>query len=146
LVLGYAADLPWLTVGTRLRGTTASLRSIDGGLLSRHYELGLSVVLQRYVDLPWFSLAFGVAIEGIWIGQRFATSPRQVDPRNTLGMGFSALFAIERQLAYGIGVRFEGGPLASLDRQAATMSGEAQTAQTRSMFTWWLGGGTTWRF
>jgi len=146
LVLGYAADLPWLTVGTRLRGTTASLLSVDGGLLSRHYELGLSVVLQRYVDLPWCSLAFGVAIEGIWIGQRFASSPRQVDPRNTLGMGFSALFAIERQLAYGIGVRIEGGPLASLDRQAPTMSGEPQTAQTRSMFTWWLAGGTTWRF
>jgi hypothetical protein len=126
-----------------LRGTTASLRSIDGGLLSQHYELGLSVVLQRYVDLPWCSLAFGVAIEGLWIGQRFDTTPRQVDPRNTLGMGFSALFAIERQLVYGIGLRIEGGPLASLDRRAPTASEEAQT---RSMFTWWLAGGTTWRF
>ena len=66
VLLGYAAGLPWLTVGARLRGSTASLVSIDGGLASRQYELGLSAVLQRYVDLPWFSLAFGVAIEGTW--------------------------------------------------------------------------------
>jgi len=146
VVLGYAADLPWLTVGARLRGNTASLRSIDEGLTSRHYELGLAAVLQRYVDLPWFSLAFGVAIEGTWYAQRFAPTLREVGSRNSFGIGFSALFALERQLLHGFGVRIEGGPIASLLNQAVLMNGVETTAQTRSVFTWWLAGGGVWRF
>ncbi len=146
VLLGYAADLPWLTVGTRLRGSTASLVSIDGGLASRQYELGLSAVLQRYVDLPWFSLAFGVAIEGTWYTQRFAPTLRQVQPRSSFGIGFSALFALERQMFRGVGLRLEGGPSASLLNQAVLMNGAELTAQTRSVFTWWLAGGGIWRF
>ena len=146
VVLGYAADLPWLTVGARLRGSTASLRSIDEGLTSRHHELGLAGVLQRYVDLPWFSLAFGVAIEGTWYAQRFAPTLRQVQSRNSFGIGFSALFALERQLFHGFGLRLEGGPIASLLNQAVLMNGVETTAQTRSVFTWWLAGGGIWRF
>lgn len=146
VLLGYAADLPWLTVGARLRGSTASLMSIDGGLASRQYELGLAAVLQRYVDLPWFSLAFGVAIEGTWYAQRFAPTLRQVQSRNSFGIGFSALFALERQMFRGVGMRLEGGPSASLLNQAVLMNGAEQTAQTRSVFTWWLAGGGIWRF
>jgi len=146
VLLGYAADLPWLTVGARLRGSTASLVSIDGGLASRQYELGLSAVLQRYVDLPWFSLAFGVAIEGTWYAQRFAPTLRQVQSRNSFGIGFSALFALERQMFRGVGIRLEGGPSASLLNQAVLMNGAELTAQTRSVFTWWLAGGGIWRF
>ena len=146
VLLGYAADLPWLTVGARLRGSTASLVSIDGGLASRQYELGLSAVLQRYVDLPWFSLAFGVAIEGTWYTQRFAPTLRQVQPRSSFGIGFSALFALERQMFRGVGLRLEGGPSASLLNQAVLMNGAELTAQTRSVFTWWLAGGGIWRF
>lgn len=146
VLLGYAADLPWLTVGARLRGSTASLMSIDGGLASKQYELGLAAVLQRYVDLPWFSLAFGVAIEGTWYAQRFAPTLRQVQSRNSFGIGFSALFALERQMFRGVGIRLEGGPSASLLNQAVLMNGAEQTAQTRSVFTWWLAGGGIWRF
>lgn len=146
VLLGYAADLPWLTVGARLRGSTASLMSIDGGLASRQYELGLAAVLQRYVDLPWFSLAFGVTIEGTWYAQRFVPTLRQVQSRNSFGIGFSALFALERQMFRGVGMRLEGGPSASLLNQAVLMNGAEQTAQTRSVFTWWLAGGGIWRF
>lgn len=146
LTLGYSADLPWLTVGTRVRGTTGSLLSVDGGLLSRHYELGLALLLQRYVDLPWCSLAFGVSIEGTWYAQRFAPGLRQVDARNVFGIGFSALFALERQLVRGLGVRLEGGPIASLARHAKIVSGQELDAETRSVFTWWLAGGAIWRF
>ena len=146
LTLGYSADLPWLTVGTRVRGTTGSLQSVDGGLLSRHYELGLALLLQRYVDLPWCSLAFGVSIEGTWYAQRFAPGLRKGEARNAFGIGFSALFALERQLVRGLGVRLEGGPIASLDRHAKIVSGQEFDAETRSVFTWWLAGGAIWRF
>jgi hypothetical protein len=143
---GYSADLPWLTVGTRLRGSTASLLSMDGGLASRHYELGLSLLLQRYVDLPWCSLAFGVAMEGTWYVQRFDPTLRMVADRSSFGMGFSALFAMERQLVSGLGLRLELGPVASLFRGATLLSGEESGSATRSVFTWWLAAGGVWRF
>ncbi len=146
LVLGYSADLPWLTVGSRLRGTTASYQASDDGYTARHYELGLSVLLQRYVDLSWFSLAFGVAIEGTWYHQRFGETLRSIPSRDTLGIGFSALFALERQLVSGLGVRLEGGPIASLGRYARSSFGEQIGVETRSVFTWCLAGGTIWRF
>lgn len=146
VVLGYAADLPWLTVGARLRGSTAALVSLDGGLSSRHYELGLALLLSRYVDLPWFSLAFGVAMEGTWYAQRFAPTLRTVTDRSSFGLGFSALFAIERQLVSGLGLRLELGPVASLFRGANIISGEEAGSTTRSVFTWWVAGGGVWRF
>jgi hypothetical protein len=146
LLLGYAADLPWLSVGTRLRGSTASYQAIDGGYTARHHELGLSVLLQRYVDLPWCSLAFGVQMEGTWYAQRYSQTLRMISARDTLGIGFSALFAVERQLLHGIGIRIEGGPMANLFRHVESQFGEATDTVTRSVFTFWLAGGATWRF
>jgi hypothetical protein len=119
---------------------------MDGGLASRHYELGLSLLLQRYVDLPWCSLAFGVAMEGTWYVQRFDPTLRVVADRSSFGMGFSALFAMERQLVSGLGLRLELGPVASLFRGATLLSGEESGSATRSVFTWWLAAGGVWRF
>lgn len=145
LVLGYAADLPWLTVGARLRGSTIGLNAVDGALPSRRYELGLSVLLSRYVDLPWFSLAFGVSIEGILHTQRVESGARLASSRTSLGLGFGALFAIERSLYRGLGLRLEGGPMALLDRRAVITSGRESEGITESEFTWWLSGGLLWR-
>lgn len=147
LVFGYSADLPWLTVSARLRGTIASLSAVDGAIPSRRYGLGLAVLLQRYVDLPWFSLAFGVSIEGTFQAQRFAASPRITTPRNSLGIDFGALFAIERRLSsrYGLSLRLEGGPLALLERQAVVVNGEAVGDELGSIFTYFVAGGVVWR-
>lgn len=145
LLLGYSADLPWLTVGTRLRGSTASLTSVDQALPSRRYELGLSVLLQRYVDLPWFSLAFGVSVEGVLHHQTFSSATRPVASRSSLAMSFGGLFAIERHLYSGLGLRLEGGPVALLSRYGTVVNGVESGSTTDSQLTWWLSGGFTWR-
>ncbi|MFO0576696.1 MAG: caspase family protein [Polyangia bacterium] len=145
LVLGYGADLPWLTVGARLRGSTVGLQAVDGALPSRRYELGLSVLLSRYVDLPWFSVAFGISIEGILQAQRFDPGVRQASSRTGLGLGFTGLFAIERALFSGLGLRLEGGPAALLNRRGTTENGAESGSTTDSVFTFWLAGGLTWR-
>ena len=86
LGLGYDADLPCLTVGARLRTDTATFLSVDATLPTRRYELGLGLVLQRYIDLPALSLAFGVSLEGIFEAQRFGNEQRQAASRNTLAI------------------------------------------------------------
>lgn len=145
LVLGYSADLPWLTTSVRLRGDTASLTAVDGSLQSRRYELGLQLLLQRYIDLPWLSLAFGISIEGIFEAQRFVTTTRQVSSGNTLALSFGALFALERRLYAGLALRLEGGPLAILDRRAVIVNGQTGGTELGSVFTFWTAGGLVWR-
>lgn len=145
LSLGYHADLPWLTVGLRLRGMTASLLAIDGALPSRRYELGLSMILQRYVDLPWFSLAFGVELEGIYNAQRFMPGVRTASNRDSLAFGVGALFAIERQLYRGLSLRLEVAPKALLQRRAVLDLGREVGTETGTTLTWWIGGGPVWR-
>lgn len=145
LVLGYSADLPWLTIGARLRGDIGTLNSIDLGLTSRRYELGLSLLVQRYVDLPWFSVAFGVTMEGIFEAQRYQDGPRQPPSANTLALGFGALLVLERRLYRGLTLRLEGGPLAILDRRAEVSSGVETGSSLGSIFTWWTAGGLVWR-
>jgi hypothetical protein len=146
LVLGYNADLPWLTVGVRLRGDTAGWNSVDGLLPVRRYELGLAGVLQRYIDLPWFSVAFGLSIEAVFEAERFDNTMRQTAPRNTLAVDFAALFALERRLYGGLSLRVEGGPLAMLDHQAVIQYGQQVGDELSSVFTFWAAGGLAFRF
>lgn len=145
LAVAYNADLPWLTVGTRLRGSLGRVHSVDGGLSSQRFELGLAVLLQRYIDTPWLSVAFGIALEGVYLGQRFDPTPRLVSDRNALGLGIEAVFAVERTLGRGFGLRLEGGPAALLSRRAQIQFGTEVGMQTGTSLTWWLGGGLTWR-
>ncbi len=145
LVLGYNADLPWLSIAARLRGDTAAWNAVDGFLPRRRYELGLQLVVQRYIDLPWFSFAFGISVEGFFAAQRFHSQQRTATPRNTLGMNFSALLALERRLYSGLSLRIEGGPLALIDRRATSMNGEETAATLGSVFTYWVTGGVIWR-
>jgi hypothetical protein len=145
VVLGYSADLPWLTVSTRLRTDYAAWNSDDGGLLTRRYELGLSLLLERYIDLPWLSLAFGVSGEGLFEAQRYDSGPRQTPERNTLGFSFGALVVAERRLYNGLSLRIEGGPLAILDRRAIVTYGQEVADTLTSTLTWWTVGGIIWR-
>jgi hypothetical protein len=148
LVLGYSADLPWITIGARLRGDTVGFDSVDGALPSRRYELGLALLLQRYIDLPWLSIAFGVSIEGAYETQQFDnTGPgmRVATPRTSMGFSFAALFALERRLHAGLALRLEGGPLALVDRRGVVANGQQVGAELGSTFTFWAGGGLVWR-
>ncbi len=145
LSVSYSADLPWLTLGTRLRGSTIRVQSVDLGLVSQRFELGLALLLQRYVDTPWFSAAFGLAIEATYLGQRFAASPRLVADRSALGLGIEALFSLERRLVHGLGLRLEGGPVAQLGRRAVVQDGVEVGAESAAHVTGYVGGGLLWR-
>lgn len=145
LMLGYDADLPWLTIGARLRGDTATFSSVDGALPTRRYELGLGLVLQRYVDLPGLSLAFGVSLAGIFEAQRFGNEQRQAASRNTLAISFAGLLALERRIYAGLSLRLEGGPLALLDRRGISLNGQQVGDALGSAFTFWTAGGLHWR-
>ena len=146
LVLGYTADLPWLSVGLRLRGATVSSLAVDGALSRRHSELGLGVLLQRYVDLPWLSLSFGLSVEATYHAQVFSDDYRQQDARHGVGMGFGGLLALERHLGRGLALRIEGGPVAYLFRRALTEDGVATGSDLGSLVTYWAAGGLLWRF
>lgn len=145
LSLQYSADLPWLTIGTRLRGSVASMQSVDAGLHWQQFNLGLSLLLQRYVDTPWLSLAFGIALEATYLGQQFSSTPRQVSNRNSLGLGIEALFVLERHLLRGISLRVEGGPVAQLRRRAVVQNGVEVGSEPATHLTGYLGGGFVWR-
>ena len=145
MVLGYNADLPWLSAGLRVRGGSAELRAVDGGLSSRHYELGVGAVVQHYVDLRPLSLAFGALVEGVHHTQRFDAGDRIVTKRDSTGLGFGALFSAEHKLYEGLSLRLEGGPMALLYPQAKIVDGKESTKELRSTLTWWLAAGVVWR-
>ncbi len=145
VVFGYSADLAALSVGVRLRGDYAAFRSVDGALPTRRYELGLSLLLQRYIDFPWLSLAFGVCIEGSYEAQRYDEGARLATPRNSLAMSFAALFAAERRLHAGLSLRIEGGPLALLFPRGVIVNGVETGSEVGSLLTYWAAGGLVWR-
>lgn len=145
LLLGYSADLAWGTLGTRLRGGFTRWDSQDGGLQGQRYEVGLSLLAQRYVDLPWLTLAIGVSLEGIVALQRFSGERRVAEPRNSLLVSFAALLALERRLFAGLSLRLEGGPVAALERRAKVESGAVVDIELASVVTYAIGGGLVWR-
>ncbi len=145
VVVRYGADLPWLSVEARLRVSSVETYGDDGLSPRRHTEIGLAGVLQRYVDLPYLSLAFGILLEGTLHLQVFE-QPRPGPTRQALGLVFGALLAAERQLYRGLVLRVEGGPMTPLFPQA-TVAVVTQTGSTlASPLTFWLGGGFLWRF
>jgi hypothetical protein len=144
LHLGYGVDLPWLSVAGRLRGSLGSSQSADGLLGQHHYELGLGLLLARFVDLRYVSVAFALVVEAVYHRQSFDTA-RQVAPRSSLGFGFGGLLTLELPLRRGVSLHLEGGPQSVLFRQAETENG-AQTGQAlRSPLTFGGAGGVVWR-
>lgn len=146
IVLGYTADLAWASIGLRLRGATASMTAVDSALSSRREELGLGLVLQHLVDLNFATMAFGVSFEGLYEGQHFDKGPRAPSLRQAMGLGFGALFAVERPLYDSISLRIEGGPVALLFRRGVVQNGEQSGTTLDSALTGWAAGGLVWRF
>lgn len=147
LALGYGLDLPWLSLSGRLRGGLAYGRSSDGLLENTHYQLGLSLLLQRYVDVGAVSFSFGLVVEGTYHRQSFSApaGTRQAGSRQALGLGFGGVLALELPLRYGLSLRLEGGPLTELLPQATTDLGEQTGTTLASPFTFFSNGALLWR-
>ncbi len=145
VVVGYGVDLPWLSVGARVRGSLASGTAVDGVLGQEHYEVGVGLLVQRFIDLRPLSFAFGLYAEGVYHRQQF-TGGRQLAARTALGFGFGGLLSMEVPLWRGLAARLEAGPLTELF-PAATSDNGAQVGQSvASPFTFWTAGGLSWRF
>lgn len=145
-LVGYRVDLPWLSTGVRLRGTSARVLSLDPDQPRWHHGVALGVLLSRYVDLPWFSFSFGLEIEASYHLQTFDDSPRQLPRRQSLAIGFLGLLAMERPLFRGLALRIEGGPLALVFPQAEIASGAQVGGALSSTVTGFAAAGLVWRF
>ncbi|MCB9546951.1 MAG: caspase family protein [Myxococcales bacterium] len=141
LVLAYGADTPWFSAGLRLRGAVAS---VPAEVPRRHEEYGLGLLAQRFIDLSWSSLAFGVLVEGAWHRQVF-TGADAPPTRGAFAGGFGALLALERALVDGLSLRLEGGPTATVLRTSEVERGRAIASEAGSVVTWWASGGLQWR-
>jgi hypothetical protein len=144
LVVGYNVDLPWLTAGVRARGTTIS-GSTGSDLSRRRSEIGLGLSLQRFVDLPFASVSFGLTLEGIYHQQTFDAVNRDAPSRSALGLGFGGILSAERHVLEGLAVRLEAGPTAVLFRRAIIERGAVAGDEVGSALTWQAAGGLVWR-
>ncbi len=144
LLLGWGMDFEWGSFSLRLRGMTAGAASADGLLPRRDSELGLGFALQRFVDLPHLSFAFGLYAEGVGHHQRFDTQ-RLVTDRSAWGAGFGGLLAVERHLGAGFALRLEGGPVAGIFKHAVIDRGVEVGTEIATPLTGWAAGGLVWR-
>lgn len=145
LTLGCTVDLEWLSIGARVRWSTGSSLTEDRGTALTHHEAAFGITLERYLDLRWFSLSFGAAIEGVLHFQSFETSG-VAPPRTGWGVAITVLIAIERELGGGLSLRIEGGPRTEIFERVSTSGGASTGArELESPFTWWVGGGLVWR-
>jgi hypothetical protein len=145
LVVGYGVDLPWLSIGARVRGSLTSGTAVDGILGQDHFAVGVGLLVQRFIDLPHLSFAIGLYAEGVYHRQQF-TGGRQLTARTALGFGFGGLLSMEVPIWRGLAARLEAGPLTELFPQAMSQSGAQVGQSVASPFTYWTAGGLTWRF
>ena len=115
----YGLDLPWLSLGLRVRGSFASGNGGGDAVPRRHYELGVGLVVQRSFDLRWLSLSFGVVVEGVYHHQSFDTT-RQAPDRRTFGGAFGGLLLVDRQIVGGLNLHVELGPMTTFFERSRT--------------------------
>ena len=145
VVLGYSLDLSWLSVGVRGRFSMSQTPSVDGAMQMNDTELGFGLVVQRFVDLDWFSVSLGLIVEGIVHYQTFETAGVAPD-RQGFGVGFGGLLALERSLWPSVSLRAEGGPISQIIQQSETTEGLEGKSQWVTPLTWWAAAGVVWRF
>jgi hypothetical protein len=145
LQLGYTLDLPWFTVGGRLRGSTLGADPGNTGLFRRHSELGLAFTLQRFVDFEHFSMSFGLVAEGVLHRQSYANEARLAPTRTALGSSFGGLLALEKPLHGGLALHVEGGPVTLVYEQSVVEEGRVTGVELRTPFTYWAAAGVVWR-
>ncbi len=144
LHIGYGLDFEWGSLGLRLRGMTRQGNGVDGLLARRHDELGVGVVLQRFVDLEHASVAFGLYVEGVHHWQTF-DSERLFTNRRAWGASFGGVLSVERHLGAGFALRLEGGPVSGLFERAVMRDRLEVGREWVTPLTWWGAGGLIWR-
>ncbi len=145
LVLGYNADLERFSIGARLRGASGTLEDTNGRAPRRHDELGLMLVLQRFIDVEWASFAFGLTLEAAAHRQTF-TDDSHLEVRETGSLAFGLLAASEVDVGGGYSLRIEGGPLTTLLRAGEAELGVEVDTELKSPLAWWAAAGVVWRF
>jgi len=135
ITAGYGLDLPWATFGVRARYSWSESVAEDAATRTHNQEMGLELVIQRYVDLDALTLSLGLAIEGVMLRQSFKT--RGVAPdRRSFGAAFGGLLSIERALTHNLSIRVEGGPKSFIFNEALTDGGEVSGERLKTPFTW----------
>ncbi len=145
VVVGYTADLAWMTFGARLRFGTASTPATDGLAEAAHHEIAIGLTARRYLDLPWFSISLGILAELVVHLQTF-TTPGLARPRTGVGFGFGGLLGLERDLTDALTLRVEGGPMTQVFSRIVTSQGAAKTTTLATPITWWVHAGLAYRF
>lgn len=145
VVVGYTADLAWMTFGGRLRFSTASTPATDGLAEAHHQEVAVGLTARRYLDLAWFSISLGIVAELVVHIQTFKT-PGLARPRTGVGFGFGGMLGLERDLTDALTLRIEGGPMTQVFSRIVTSQGAARGSTLASPITWWVHAGLGWRF
>ena len=140
LVLGWGVDTEWFSSGLRFRGARADASAAEQRAPRTHWELGLGLTLERFVDLSWGSVAFGLLLEGAWHHQAFDAASR-----DGFSAAFGALISAEREIATGLSIRIEGGPLATVVERSDVERGAEIGRETQSAVTAWGAAGLKWR-
>lgn len=145
VIAGYTAALAWATLEGRLRFSRDRVAAREGRSPRWHNQYALAVTFQRFVDLSWASVAFGVLLEGALHQQRFVGQGAPAERRNG-SFSFAALAALERTLWMGTGIRFEFGPVSTLYMGSDVNNGREVAQKLQSRFTWMAAGGVVQRF
>ncbi len=143
LALGYGLDLSELSVGGQLRLSRSASNS-DAALASTALEIGGRLRADRYFDLHWVDLSFGVVADLTWVRQSFTTNGTAPD-RSALVFGFGAMLGIEWSWNELL-LRLEGGPLTYLLREVVTSGGAVSSDVLSTPVTYSVGLGVGWRF
>ena len=146
MVLQYGLDLPWFTLGLRARFSLTTMASALGDTSTAQYDGGLAVGLERFIDLPWFSLSFAIWGEVNLIHQVVTQNGLQGVPRQTYAGSIGVLMALERDIAGPLYLRMEGGPYTLISRRATVVAGAEEGSATTTPLTFWFAGGLGWRF
>jgi hypothetical protein len=133
--LGYGLDLRWASLGLRARYSWWKTKANDDVIETNHQEIGLALIIQRYIDLEALSLSLGLIIEGSRIQQGFETTGMAPD-RSAYSAGFGGLAALERSLFANLSIRIEGGPMTFVYSGAVTEEGEVVDSALKTPFTW----------
>jgi hypothetical protein len=143
--LSYSLDFSWLTLGVRGRFATWETMNLDGVMTTHNSEYGFGLSIQRFVDLSWFSLGFGLLAEAVVVEQSFE-STGDAPSRRAVGAGFAGLLALEGALTPALTLRFEGGPYSIILDQADTSAGSVGGVTRETPMNFWAASGLVWRF
>jgi opacity protein-like surface antigen len=142
--LGYGADLEWLTVSVRGRWSRGTGAASEGDATWTRQELGLGVVLERFLDLSRFSFSVGLGVEGVLHMQSYTTRGDATD-RTGWGVGLNLLLGMEYDLGAGISLRLEGGPRTDIYERTLTEGGAPVGTELATPLTFHATGGLVWR-